>query len=80
MDRLLLQFGWLYKAEEDSKEELKEMLRLPSIEEQANNDKRPLMVDTWKYHNKNYIMYVPDGKIEIQFKNHMVYEHRVLVL
>ncbi|KDR09235.1 protein DGCR14 [Zootermopsis nevadensis] len=54
-------FGWLYKAEEDSKEELKEMMRLPSIEEQASNEKRPLMVDTWKYRNKNYIMYVPDG-------------------
>lgn len=67
MEKPFLQFGWLYKAEEDSKEELKEMMRLPSIEEQASNEKRPLMVDTWKYRNKNYIMYVPDGKIEIKF-------------
>lgn len=48
------------------------MMRLPSIEEQASNEKRPLMVDTWKYRNKNYIMYVPDGKIEIKFWNHAV--------
>ncbi|XP_069678993.1 splicing factor ESS-2 homolog [Periplaneta americana] len=54
-------FGWLYKAEEDSKEEQKDILKLPSIEEQATNEKRPLMVDTWGYTNKNYIMYVPDG-------------------
>jgi protein DGCR14 len=53
----------LYKAEEESREEQKEMMRLPSIEEQASNEKRPLMVDTWGYRNKNYIMYVPDGKV-----------------
>jgi len=58
----LLQFGWLYKAEEVSREEQKQMLQLPSIEEQAGSEKRPLMVDTWGYRNKNYIMYVPDGK------------------
>jgi protein DGCR14 len=52
----------LYKAEEVSREEQKQMLQLPSIEEQAGNEKRPLMVDTWGYRNKNYIMYVPDGK------------------
>lgn len=54
-------FGWLYKAEEESREEQKEIMRLPSIEEQASSEKRPLMVDTWGYRNKNYIMYVPDG-------------------
>jgi protein DGCR14 len=53
----------LYKAEEESKEKQKEMMCLPSIEEQASNQKRPLMVDTWGYRNKNYIMYVPDGKV-----------------
>jgi protein DGCR14 len=76
----LFQYGWLYKAEEDSKEVVKESLRLPSIEEQASNDKRPLMVDTWNYRNKNYIMYVPDGKIEIYFKNRTICGHRVLIL
>lgn len=60
---IFLQFGWLYKAEEESREEQNEMMRLPSIEEQASNGQRPLMVDTWGYRNKNYIMYVPDGKI-----------------
>ncbi|XP_067014653.2 splicing factor ESS-2 homolog [Anabrus simplex] len=54
-------FAWLYKEEENSGERKKEMLALPSIEEQASDDKRPLMVDTWGYRNKNYIMYVPDG-------------------
>jgi protein DGCR14 len=60
----VLQFGWLYKAEEVSREEQKQMLQLPSIEQQAENEKRPLMVDTWGYRNKNYIMYVPEGKAQ----------------
>jgi protein DGCR14 len=65
----------LYKAEEDSKKEQKEMMQLPSLEEQAHDTKRPLMVDTWGYRNKNYIMYVPDGKIELNCRNHTINGH-----
>ncbi|CAG9791375.1 unnamed protein product [Diatraea saccharalis] len=34
---------------------------LPSIEQQADQTKRPHELDTWRYKAKNYIMYVPDG-------------------
>ena len=56
-----------------SREEQKQMLQLPSIEEQASNEKRPLMVDTWGYRNKNYIMYVPDGKDECNLQILMLF-------
>lgn len=56
------QYAWLYAAEEGSSEAKRDRLALPSVEEQAANTDRPLMVDTWGYTNKNYIMYVPDGK------------------
>ncbi|XP_045454089.1 splicing factor ESS-2 homolog [Melitaea cinxia] len=36
-------------------------LVLPSIEQQADQTKRPQELDTWRYRAKNYIMYVPDG-------------------
>ncbi|CAH0713847.1 unnamed protein product, partial [Brenthis ino] len=36
-------------------------LALPSIEDQADQTKRPEELDTWRYRAKNYIMYVPDG-------------------
>jgi len=50
-------------------------MQLPSLEEQAHDTKRPLMVDTWGYRNKNYIMYVPDGKIELNCRNHTINGH-----
>ncbi|XP_075228955.1 ess-2 splicing factor homolog isoform X1 [Lycorma delicatula] len=55
-------YSWLYEAEEQSNSKIKELLSVPSIEEQAAGLERPLNVDTWNYKNKNYIMYVPDGK------------------
>ncbi|GLH03954.1 Splicing factor ESS-2 homolog [Gryllus bimaculatus] len=54
-------FSWLYEAEEKSGGKQKDMLALPSIEQQAKGKERPFNIDTWGYRNKNYIMYVPDG-------------------
>lgn len=52
-------------------------LRLPSIEEQADQTDRPKELDTWRYQALNYIMYVPEGgksqkpppKPELQHQN-----------
>lgn len=54
-------YSWLYEAEEKSESNQKNMLALPSIEEQAQVPDRPFNIDTWGFRNKNYIMYVPDG-------------------
>lgn len=55
-----LKFAWLYKAEEESK--------IKSLEYNSDaplaiedKDKKPKELDSWRYTNKNYIMYVPDG-------------------
>lgn len=54
-------YSWLYEGEESSNSTKGQALILPSIEEQAQCKERPLNIETWNYHNKNYIMYVPDG-------------------
>ncbi|XP_063222224.1 splicing factor ESS-2 homolog [Bacillus rossius redtenbacheri] len=52
---------WLQIAEIEYAQDRGDVLRVPSIEEQANPGPRPLNLDTWGLHNQNYIMYVPDG-------------------
>ncbi|KAJ8881601.1 hypothetical protein PR048_018087 [Dryococelus australis] len=52
---------WLQNTEFENEQERGNILRVPSIEEQANPGPRPLNLDTWGLNNKNYIMYVPDG-------------------
>lgn len=65
--KLKQKFAVLYKEEERSRERLAEILQLPSIEQQlmlANNEEercRMRPIETWKYENKNSIMYIPDG-------------------
>lgn len=59
---LPLQYSWLFDAEQKHAENMKNALALPSIEQQALEYKRPLDIDTWSYRNKNYVMYVPEGK------------------
>ncbi|XP_049838399.1 splicing factor ESS-2 homolog [Schistocerca gregaria] len=54
-------YSWLYAKEDNSDKDKNKRLTLPSIEQQAAGTERPLMIDTWGYTNKNYIMYVPDG-------------------
>ncbi|KAF7994747.1 hypothetical protein HCN44_004219 [Aphidius gifuensis] len=51
-----LKYSWLYEAEEKSK--IKE---IESNKIQNAIESKPFEVDSWKYKNKNYIMYVPDG-------------------
>jgi protein DGCR14 len=52
----------LYDAEKKHSENMKNAIALPSMEAQAVEYKRPLDIDTWEYRNRNYVMYVPDGK------------------
>ncbi|XP_053661259.1 splicing factor ESS-2 homolog [Anopheles marshallii] len=61
-DRKLRQrFAVLYQAEGTSAIEMGQCLALPSIEQQFNQQERPKQLDMWRYTNKNYIMYTPDG-------------------
>ena len=57
----LLQYAWLYNAESSSNEKQETSLALPSIARQAVEDKKPAIVNTWRYNAKNSIMYVPEG-------------------
>ncbi|KAK3913802.1 Splicing factor ESS-2-like protein [Frankliniella fusca] len=54
-------YGWLYQDEEASAKKVEEQLALPSIEKQGEIADRPFNIDTWKFKNRNYIMYVPEG-------------------
>ncbi|KAK3751881.1 hypothetical protein RRG08_047154 [Elysia crispata] len=58
---------WLFDKEKEHLAEHKEMLALPSIEEQAMITDRPEHLNTWKYLNKNHVMYVPQG-VELSAK------------
>ncbi|XP_041971655.1 splicing factor ESS-2 homolog [Aricia agestis] len=66
-----------FEAEVTSAALVDSALAVPSIEEQADQTKRPEEIDTWRYRAKNYIMYVPDGaasqvpgpKPELQYEN-----------
>uniref|UniRef100_A0A182Q9G4 DGCR14 n=1 Tax=Anopheles farauti TaxID=69004 RepID=A0A182Q9G4_9DIPT len=61
-DRKLRQkFAVLYQAEGTTAIEMGKCLALPSIEQQFNRTDRPNQLDMWRYTNKNYIMYTPDG-------------------
>lgn len=61
-DRKLRQkFSVLFDAEKETAAAIANSLALPSIEKQFEPIEGPKTVDTWKYTNKNYIMYVPDG-------------------
>lgn len=54
-------YSYLYNEEEISATEQKRLLQLPSIEQQAELPEKKMLVDTWGYKNRNYIMFVPDG-------------------
>ncbi|RUS70562.1 hypothetical protein EGW08_021676 [Elysia chlorotica] len=58
---------WLFDKEKEHLAEHREMLALPSIEEQAMILDRPEHLNTWKYLNKNEVMYVPQG-VELSAK------------
>ncbi|XP_014261780.1 splicing factor ESS-2 homolog isoform X1 [Cimex lectularius] len=54
-------YSWLYKEDGIDKNEQNKALALPSIEQQADGIPRKMLLDSWTYKDKNYIMYVPDG-------------------
>lgn len=54
-------YHYLYNEEGKSEEEHQKLLALPSIEMQALEPEKKFNIDTWKYKNRNYIMFTPDG-------------------
>lgn len=56
-------YSFLYKKEEEQLQNSEHRLALPEGKEgdQLMLEDRPAMVDTWKYKNKNALMYCPDG-------------------
>lgn len=65
--KLKQKFAVLYKEEDRSKERLAQILQLPSIEQQLmlrgseEEGNKMRTIETWKYENKNSIMYIPEG-------------------
>ncbi|CAH1801767.1 unnamed protein product [Owenia fusiformis] len=61
-----IKHAWLFKEEAERNEEMAARLALPSIEEQAAIEGRPVgkEVESWGYKNMNSIMYIPDGVSE----------------
>lgn len=59
--KLRQKFAVLYEAEKHTAAAIAHSLELPSIENQFKAIDGSKTVDMWKYTNKNYIMYVPDG-------------------
>ncbi|XP_057331420.1 splicing factor ESS-2 homolog [Microplitis mediator] len=58
--RQRIKYSWLYKMEENSKV-LSVYANDNTLAITTDKTSRPLMLDTWNYRNKNYIMYIPDG-------------------
>lgn len=56
-------YSWLYKKEEEQLQNSEKGLALCENKEgdQLMLEDRPAMVDTWKYKNKNALMYCPEG-------------------
>lgn len=53
--------SWLFENEETRKQEEKERLALPSVEQQAAIEGNHEIINSWKYQARNALMYVPDG-------------------
>lgn len=54
-------YHYLYNEESHCEDEQRQLLALPTIQQQCALPEKKLNVDTWGYKNKNYIMFVPDG-------------------
>ncbi|XP_031638293.1 splicing factor ESS-2 homolog [Contarinia nasturtii] len=59
--KLRQKFAVLFEAEQQTAMAIALSLDLPKIEDQFKEIIGPKRIDTWKYTNKNSIMYVPDG-------------------
>lgn len=62
-ERHRLKYAWLYDKERENAKFQNDALALPSPEEQATDRHRVPSLDTWTYTNRNFLMYVPDGKL-----------------
>lgn len=54
-------YPWLFVDETEANKQITDALTLPSIEEQASDDKRPAGLLTWPFKNKNTVMFYPEG-------------------
>lgn len=72
-------YSFFYNEEGKNAQKQKEMLALPSIEEQAMLPEKKFNVDTWGYKNINYIMYVPDGVELTEEKKKEINENRLQI-
>lgn len=65
----------LFEAEQETALAIAQSLSLPAIEDQFKEVYGPKKVDTWKYTNKNSIMYIPDG-VELTKAEQLEQVHR----
>ncbi|BFZ19112.1 hypothetical protein BsWGS_22151 [Bradybaena similaris] len=53
--------AWLFEKELEQQQEYEDMMLVPSMEQQAAITDRSAHINSWKYTNKNAVMYVPEG-------------------
>uniref|UniRef100_A0A0B7AHB3 Uncharacterized protein n=1 Tax=Arion vulgaris TaxID=1028688 RepID=A0A0B7AHB3_9EUPU len=56
-----MKHAWLFDKEQEQEMEHESMMVVPSIEQQAAITESSAHINTWKYINKNAVMYVPEG-------------------
>lgn len=64
-----LKYAWLYKDEDAINSDFEKNLKVPSIEQQAGAQEKPLAIDTWTYKNQNQCMFVPDGEFHFTLQS-----------
>ncbi|EDW07463.1 splicing factor ESS-2 homolog [Drosophila mojavensis] len=73
--KLRQKYAVLYNHEQLSTDQLQRALLLPGIEEQFDTPDPLRKIETWKYTNKNSVMYVPDG-VEMSEQENVKHQDR----
>ncbi|XP_023171964.2 splicing factor ESS-2 homolog [Drosophila hydei] len=73
--KLRQKYAVLYNHEQLSTEQLQRALLLPSLEQQFDTPDPLRKIETWKYTNKNSVMYVPDG-VEMSEQENVKHQER----
>ena len=73
--KLRQKYAVLYNHEKLCTEQLQRALMLPSIEQQFETPDPLRKIETWKYTNRNSVMYVPDG-VEISEQENVKQKHK----
>lgn len=77
--KLRQKYSVLYNHEQLSTDQLQRALLLPGIEEQFDTPDPLRKIETWKYTNKNSVMYVPDG-VEMTEQENVKHQERKLTI